>query len=64
MPTKKVQAVVIRQGIVGQLLGLADLTVYVAGGSPTCIPDLTLRDARQLCCDLSQRAAIAAEQDW
>lgn len=64
VPTKKVQAVVVRQGIVGQLLGLADLTVYVAGGSPTCIPDLTLRDARQLCCDLSQRAAIAAEQDW
>ena len=64
VPTKKVQAVVVRQGIVGQLLGLADLTVYVAGGSPTCIPDLTLRDARQLCFDLSQRAAIAAERDW
>lgn len=64
VPTKKVQAVVVRQGIVGQLLGVADLTVYVAGGSPTCIPDLTLRDARQLSYDLSQRAAIAAARDW
>jgi len=64
VPTKKVQAVVVRQGIVGQLLGLADLTVYVAGGSPTCIPDLTIRDARKLCGDLSRRAAIAAARDW
>ena len=64
VPTKKVQAVVVRQGIVGQLLGLADLTVYVAGGSPTCIPDLTLSDARRLSFDLSQRAAIAAATDW
>ena len=64
VPTAKVQAVVVRQGIVGQLLGLADLTVYVAGGSPTRIPDLTLRDARQLCIELSERAAIAAAADW
>ena len=64
VPTKKVQAVVVRQGLVGQLLGLADLTVYVAGGSPTRIPDLTLRDARNLCMTLSERAAIAAAADW
>lgn len=64
VPTKKVQAVVVRQGIVGQLLGLADLTVYVAGGSPTRIPDLTLRDARMLSRELSERAAIAAASDW
>jgi len=64
VPTKKVQAVVVRQGIVGQLLGVADITVYVAGGSPTCIPDLTLRDARKLSHDLGQRAAIAAARDW
>jgi putative membrane protein len=64
VPTAKVQAVVVRQGIVGQLLGLADLTVYVAGGSPTRIPDLTLRDARELCAELSERAGIAAASDW
>lgn len=64
VPTAKVQAVVVRQGVVGQLLGLADLTVYVAGGSPTRIPDLTLRDARTLCIELSERAGIAAASDW
>lgn len=64
VPTAKVQAVVVRQGIVGQLLGVADLTVYVAGGSPTRIPDLTLQDARELCLALSERASIAAAADW
>lgn len=64
VPTAKVQAVVVRQGIVSQLLGLADLTVYVAGGSPTRIPDLTLNDARQLCQALAERAALAAAADW
>jgi putative membrane protein len=64
VPTAKVQAVVVRQGIIGQLLGLADLTVYVAGGSPTRIPDLTLHDARELCIELSERAGIAAATDW
>jgi membrane protein YdbS with pleckstrin-like domain len=64
VPTKKVQAVVVRQGLVGQLLGLADLTVYVAGGSPTRIPDLTVRDAHSLCLSLAERAAIAAAADW
>jgi putative membrane protein len=64
VPTTKVQAVVIRQSLVGQLLGIADLTVYVAGGSPTRIPDLTISDARQLSHELSQRAAAAAAADW
>ncbi|MEC8252817.1 MAG: PH domain-containing protein [Planctomycetota bacterium] len=64
VPTSKVQAIVIRQGLVGQLLGIADLTVYVAGGSPTRIPDLTLRDARQLQRELADRAATAAAADW
>ncbi len=64
VPTAKVQAVVVRQGLVSQLLGLADLTVYVAGGSPTRIPDLTLRDARQLQGALAERAALAAAADW
>jgi putative membrane protein len=64
VPTAKVQAVVVRQGLISQLLGLADLTVYVAGGSPTRIPDLTLRDARQLQGALAERAALAAAADW
>ena len=64
VPTAKVQAVVVRQSLVSQLLGLADLTVYVAGGSPTRIPDLTLGDARALQRDLSERAAAAAAADW
>ena len=59
-----VQAVVVRQSPIGLLLGLADLTVYVAGGSPTRLPDLTLRDARALCHELSARAARAAAADW
>ena len=64
VPTAKIQAVVVRQTIVGQILGVADLTVYVAGGSPTRIPDLTLHDARMLCLDLSERASAAAARDW
>ena len=64
VPTAKVQAVVIRQGIVGQVFGLADLTVYVAGGSPTRIPDLTRGDARALQRELAARAAAAAAADW
>jgi len=64
VPTAKVQAVVVRQGVVGQLFGLADLTVYVAGGSPTRIPDLTIHDARTLQHELTVRAAAAAAADW
>ena len=47
-----------------QLLGLAELTVYVAGGSPTRLPDLTLEDARRLAADLGHLAATAAALDW
>jgi putative membrane protein len=64
VPTAKLQAVVVRQGPVAQLLGLADLTVYVAGGSPTRLPDLLLTDARALAADLAARAAAAAALDW
>lgn len=64
LPTTKVQAVVVRQGPVGQLLGLADLTVYVAGGSPTRLPDLTLADARALARAIAERAAVAAAATW
>ena len=64
VPTAKVQAVVVRQGPLGQLLGVAELTVYVAGGSPTRLPDLTLADARALSRQLADRAARAAAADW
>jgi putative membrane protein len=64
VPTAKVQAVVVRQGPITLPLGLADLTVYVAGGSPTRIPDLTLADARALAAQIGQRAAVAAAAAW
>jgi len=64
VPTAKMQAVVVRQSLVGQLLGIADLTVYVAGGSPTRIPDILIADARRLAHELAAAAAIAAAADW
>ena len=64
VPTAKVQAVVVRQGPFAQLLGLAELTVYVAGGSPTRLPDLMLADARALTAAIGARAAAAAAADW
>ncbi len=64
VPTAKVQAVVVRQGPIAQALGLADLTVYVAGGSPTRVPDLTLADARALAQAIAARAAVAAAAGW
>jgi len=64
LPMAKVQAVVVRQGPVEQALGLASLTVYVAGGSPTCVPDLLLADARTLARDIGTRAAVAAAATW
>lgn len=64
VPTAKVQAVVVHQSPIAQLLGLAELTVYVAGGSPTRLPDLTLEDARRLAGELGHLASAAAALDW
>ncbi len=64
VPTAKVQAVVVRRGPLALLLGLADLTVYVAGGSPTRLPDLLYADARALQAAIAARAAVAAARDW
>ncbi|MCC7397263.1 MAG: PH domain-containing protein [Planctomycetes bacterium] len=64
VPLPKVQAVVVQQSPLAQLLGLATLTVYVAGGSPTRLPDLTLADARSLAAAIASRAAQAAAADW
>ncbi len=63
VPLAKVQAAVLRQGPIAQLLGLAELTVFVAGGSPTRIPNLTAGDARQLAAQIAARAAEAAHRD-
>ena len=64
LPMPKVQTVVVRQSPFAQLLGLADLTVYVAGGSPTCLPHLLAADARALANTIAQQAAVAAARDW
>lgn len=64
LPTAKVQSVVVRRSPLAQLLGLAEVTVYVAGGSPTRLPDLTLADATRLRSELAELAAIAAARDW
>lgn len=60
LPTSKVQAVVLEQGPLAQLLGLAELTVYVAGGSPTRLRHLTVHDARAVAAEVSSAAAWAA----
>lgn len=64
LPTAKVQSVVVRQSPIEQLLGLAELTVHVAGGSPTRLPDLTIENARRLRAALAAIAAAAAARDW
>lgn len=64
LPLAKVQAVVVRQGPIEQALGLASLTVFVAGGSPTRVPDLLVADARAVARAVSCRAATAAAKTW
>ncbi len=64
VPTAKVQAVVVQQGPLALLLGLAELTIYVAGGSPTRVPNLTIADARQVAHEIAALAAAAAATDW
>jgi putative membrane protein len=59
VPLRKVQAVVLRAGPIERWLGLASLTVYVAGGSPTRLGYLPRAEARRL--ELSI-AADAAER--
>ena len=64
LPMTKVQTVVVRQSPFAQMLGLADLTVHVAGGSPTRLPHLLAADARLLAAAIAERAAAAAARDW
>jgi putative membrane protein len=57
LPLRKVQGVVLRAGPLERLLGLASVTVYVAGGSPTRLSDLPRREAEQLQRELARDAA-------
>jgi putative membrane protein len=59
IPVRKVQAVVLRATPLDRSLGLAALTVYVAGGSPTTLRDLPRGEARQLQARLARRAAAS-----
>ena len=64
VPTAKVQAVSLRRGPLQRALGLAEVAVFVAGGPPTRIPDLDVRDARVMLDELAAVAARAAGRDW
>ena len=57
VPYRKVQAVVLRAGPIERMLGLATLTVYVAGGSPTVMANLPRDEAEQL----ERELAVSAE---
>ena len=54
VPFAKIQAVTLRAGPLERLLGLATVTLYVAGGSPTRLPDIPRAEAEGL------REALAA----
>ena len=59
VPYAKVQAVALRAGPIERILGLATLTVYVAGGSPTVMANLPRDEAAELQRDLAVEAAAA-----
>ncbi len=59
VPLRKVQAVAVRAGPIDRLFGLATVTVYVAGGSPTQLSNLVADDARALAYDLARHAAAS-----
>ena len=57
VPHRKIQAVALRAGPIERVLGLAQVTVYVAGGSPTVMGDLAVEDARAVRDELVEAAA-------
>ncbi len=63
VPLRKVQGLVTRATPVDRLLGLRSLTVYVAGGSPTHLPNLPRDEAMALRTRLAKGAA-AARFEW
>ncbi|MBK8100732.1 MAG: PH domain-containing protein [Planctomycetes bacterium] len=64
VPAAKVQSAVARRSPLQRLFGLGDLTVYVAGGSPSRLPDLVKADIVALQARLAARAAASAANDW
>ncbi len=57
VPLRKVQGAVLRAGPLERLLGLASLTVYVAGGSATTQMNLPREEAEQLKIEIARYAA-------
>lgn len=64
IPLHKVQSVMLAAGPLDRLFGLAELTVHVAGGSPTTLSNLTRGDAEALRELVARAAADAARRDW
>ncbi|MEM7198877.1 MAG: PH domain-containing protein [Planctomycetota bacterium] len=59
VPLRKVQGVVVRASPIDRLLGLAALTLYVAGGSPSTMANLPAGEARALQERLAREAAAS-----
>jgi putative membrane protein len=59
VPLRKVQGIVLRAGPVERLLGLAHVTVFVAGGSPTTLGNLPRDEAEGLVFDVAHEAAAS-----
>ena len=57
VPLRKVQAIVLRAGLIERSLGLASVTIYVAGGSPTSLGSLPREQAAALVFDVAHEAA-------
>lgn len=64
VPTRRIQSVLLTAGPLQRLLGLATITVHVAGGSPTSLADLPRGDAEHLRARLASESAAAARKDW
>jgi len=64
VPTRRIQSVLLTAGPLQRLLGLATITVHVAGGSPTSLADLPRGDAEHLRARLASEAAVAARHEW
>jgi putative membrane protein len=59
VPVRKVQGAVLRAGPIERLFGLAHVTVFVAGGSPTTLGNLPRGEAEALVREVAVEAAAA-----
>jgi putative membrane protein len=59
VPVHKVQGAILRAGPLERLIGLAHVTVFVAGGSPTTLGNLPRGEAEALVRDVAVEAAAA-----